>query len=896
MERDVKMSARVALLLFLISASSVHAQRRIAFISIDCGAPSKLYEDPDTNITYSPDDNFIDTGISQNISSEYMYPNNPNLPLPASDLKSFPQGNKNCYTLKPEAGKGSLNLIRASFLYGNYDGKDQLPEFDLYLDVNFWSVVTFGNASDFVTKEIVGFAQSDIIHVCLLNKGLGTPFISALELRPLNSSTYSTEFGTNASLVLVQRLDIGSSNGTGRYAEDVYDRVWSNYISPSWDSVRTSSPITTDENGYRVPYEVIKTAARPRNGSEPLELYWSTTDSDAQFYVYMYFSEVEHLEKNQSRKLNISWNGAPLFGQFVPRYLYADILSNSKAFVGKDHHISISKAENSMLPPIFNAVEIYRVMQLVESPTYTEDIDAIMNVKTTYQIKKIWAGDPCAPNNFSWEGLNCNYNVSVPRIISLNLTSSNLSGIIAASIAQLSALESLDLSNNNLTGPVPAFLEELKSLKTLNLTGNQLSGFVPNALKERSDDGKLVLSVDSQNVCGSDSCKEKKKIVAPIVGSLLSAIVVLTGLIVVWKLRTKEKSATEGLETFKKEGIPVASRKCQFNYDEVVEITKNFNTEIGKGGFGTVYHGYMKDGNQVAVKMLSPSSTQGPREFQAEAELLMRIHHRNLASFVGYCDDADNLALIYEYMPNGNLKDYLSVKSSSMTWELRLRIAIDAAQGLEYLHHGCKPPIVHRDVKTANILLSEDLEAKIADFGLSKVYSNDNETDVESTVMGTAGYLDPEYYSSHKLNEKSDVYSFGVVLLELITGQPAVIRSDERIHIVHWVGPELQKGNIASVVDQRMEGDFNMSSIGKAFGIAMTCTTRTSQQRATMDFVLSELKQCLEMELSRDQGRNYGLTEESRDRFAAAYSSSLYDSSIYTDSTNADSMTEPFAR
>lgn len=174
-------------------------------------------------------------------------------------------------------------------------------------------------------------------------------------------------------LVLVHRIDIGSSNGTGRYAEDVYDRVWSNYISPSWDLVSTCSPITTDEDGYQVPYEVIKTAARPRNASETLELYWNTTDSNDQFYVYMYFSEVEHLEKSQSRKLNISWNGAPLFGQFVPRYLYADILSNSKALVGKDHQISISKAENSTLPPILNAVEIYRVMQLVESPTYSED-------------------------------------------------------------------------------------------------------------------------------------------------------------------------------------------------------------------------------------------------------------------------------------------------------------------------------------------------------------------------------------------------------------------------------------------------------------------------------------------------------------------------------------------
>ncbi|CAL9027741.1 unnamed protein product [Prunus brigantina] len=892
------MKRSTGLFLLLLCASLVHAQRRIDFISIDCGSPSKPYEDTDTNITYSPDGDYTDTGINQNISSEYMYPKNPNLPLPLSDLRSFPLGNKNCYTLTPEAGKGSLNLIRASFLYGNYNGENKLPEFDLYLDVNFWSTVRFGNASEIVTKEIIGFAQSDSMHICLVNKGLGTPFISALEFRPLNSSTYGTEYGTSASLVLFKRLDIGSSNGTGRYGDDVYDRIWSLYVSPSWDTVSTSLPINTYENGYRAPFEVIKTAARPQNGSEPLNLYWNTTGMDDQFYIYMYFAEVERLARNQSRKFNISWNGSPLFGPVVPRYLQADIISNSRALVGKDHQISIYKRENSTLPPILNAIEVFKVMQLVESPTFSEDVEAITNVKTTYQIKKIWAGDPCGPKNFSWEGLKCNYSLSLPRITSLNLNSSNLSGIIAASIAKLSSLESLDLSNNNLTGPVPQFLEELKSLKILNLKGNQLSGSVPNALLERSGAGLLELSVDSQNLCGSDSCKKKKKIVVPIVASLLSALVLLIVVIVVWKLRRKRKADTEG-ENFNKTGRTIASKKCQFTHEEVLEITKNFQTAIGKGGFGIVYHGYMKDGTQVAVKMLSPSSSQGPREFQTEAELLMRIHHRNLASFVGYCDDADNLALIYEYMPNGNLRGCLSDsdRSTRMTWEMRLRIAIDAAQGLEYLHHGCKPPIVHRDVKTANILLSENLEAKIADFGLSKVFPSDNEPDVVTTVMGTAGYLDPEYYNCQRLNEKSDVYSFGVVLLELITGQPAIIKSDEHVHIVEWVNPELQRGDITSVVDPRMQEGYDVNSVWKALEVAMACTTSTSQHRASMDFVLSELKHCLEMELSRHRERTPGSTEELRVRFVPYSSTSSTEVfSMYTDSTNAESMTAPFPR
>ncbi|KAL5572504.1 hypothetical protein UlMin_022101 [Ulmus minor] len=886
----------VGFLILLLSSTLGHGQRQTGFISIDCGTTSNFnYEDIDTGITYAADGAFIQTGtgIKRNISSEYAYPNNPNLPYPLSDLRSFPQGIKNCYTLRPVDGNGSLSLIRASFLYGNYDGENKLPEFDLYVDVNLWFTVKFGNASEIVVTEIISRAQADTIHICLVNRGLGTPFISALELRPLNSSIYETEFGNTASLVLFERLDIGKTNGTGRYQDDIYDKIWSSYIS-NWDPLSTSLDINNYENGYRVPLEVISTAAKPRNGSDSLELKWNTNNSGSQFYVYLYFAELEKLGRNQTRRFNITWNGTPLFGPLSPSYLYTTVVSNSRGLDGKDHQISIHKTGDSTHPPILNAIEIYMVKQKNESPTYSEDAAAIVDVKTTYQIVKNWQGDPCGPRNFSWDGLNCSYNASLPsRIISLNLTSSNLSGTIAGSISKLTLLESLDLSNNNLTGTVPDFLEDLRSLKLLNLKGNQLSGLVPNNLVKRSEDGSLTLSVDDRNLCGSSSCKKKKKIVIPIVASLSSAAVLLIVLFIIWRQRRNRKPATEA-EIIKKPGRSnITIKKSQFTYAEVVDITSNFQTEIGKGGFGIVYHGNMKDGTQVAIKMLSPTSSQGPREFQTEAELLMRIHHRNLASFVGYCDDEDKLALIYEYMANGNLKDYLSDKSSQLSWEMRLRIAVDAAQGLEYLHHGCKPPIIHRDVKTANILLSENLDAKIADFGLSKVFISENDTPVVSTVMGTAGYLDPEYYTSHNLNEKSDVYSFGVVLLELITGKPAVIKDEERIHIINWVSDELEQGNISSIVDQKMQENLDMNSVLKALEIAMSCTTSTQHNRATMSYVLAELKECLEIELSRDRERT---PAPLGDFHFQSYGTTPEVSSVYTDSINVDSMTAPLAR
>ncbi|KAK3436339.1 hypothetical protein EUGRSUZ_C00943 [Eucalyptus grandis] len=580
---------------------------------------------------------------NRNISSDYAYPNNPILPQPLSDLRSFPQGNKNCYTLRPAAGNASLYLIRASFFYANYDGLNAPPQFDLYLDANLWLTVKFSNTSDIVTSETVSFASSEAIYVCLVNIGVGIPFISALELRPLNSSTYDSEYGKSASLLLFQRLNVGSIEGS-----------------------------------------------------------------------------VEPLQRNVSRKFNISWNGSQISGPFSPLYLYAATISNSKALVGGEHRIMIYKTADSALPPILNAVEIYMARLLDELLTNSEDVNALLSVKTTYQIKKNWAGDPCGPKKYPWEGLTCNYGSSIPpHVIYLNLSSSKLNGAITAALVELSSLESLDLSNNSLTGPVPEFLEELKNLKYLDLRGNNLSGAVPKALLERSNVGSLTLSVDEQNLCGSASCKRKKGIIIPIVSSLSSVMALCAALVVLWKLRRKWKSGTGSPN---EEGRYLASEKRHFTYPEVVSMTNNFQTVIGKGGFGDVYLGIMNEGTQVAVKMLSASSSQGLREFRTEAELLMRIHHKNLASFIGYCDESNKMVLIYEYLAKGNLKNYLSDSDSrSLSWESRLRIAIDAAQGLEYLHHGCKPPIVHRDVKTANILLSESMEAKIADFGLSKV-------------------------------------------------------------------------------------------------------------------------------------------------------------------------------
>ncbi|AQK82770.1 proline-rich receptor-like protein kinase PERK12 isoform X1 [Zea mays] len=229
---------------------------------------------------------------------------------------------------------------------------------------------------------------------------------------------------------------------------------------------------------------------------------------------------------------------------------------------------------------------------------------------------------------------------------------------------------------------------------------------------------------------------------------------------------------------------------ASFSYEELTSITSNFSRDnvIGEGGFGCVYKGWLGDGKCVAVKQLKAGSGQGEREFQAEVEIISRVHHRHLVSLVGYCVAQHHRMLIYEFVPNGTLEHHLHGRGMPvMDWPTRLKIAIGAAKGLAYLHEDCHPRIIHRDIKSANILLDYSFQAQVADFGLAKL-TNDTNTHVSTRIMGTFGYLAPEYASSGKLTDRSDVFSFGVVLLELITGRKPVDQARQgEESLVEWV-------------------------------------------------------------------------------------------------------------
>jgi serine/threonine protein kinase len=232
---------------------------------------------------------------------------------------------------------------------------------------------------------------------------------------------------------------------------------------------------------------------------------------------------------------------------------------------------------------------------------------------------------------------------------------------------------------------------------------------------------------------------------------------------------------------------------------------------------------------------------------------LSKVHHKNLVTLVGYCQNRKCLALVYDFMPRGNLQQLLrGGYDSSLNWEERLHIALDAAQGLEYLHESCSPSIVHRDVKTPNILLDKNLVAKISDFGLSRAF-NAAHTHISTVVAGTLGYLDPEYHATFQLTVKTDVYSFGIVLLEIVTGQPPVFMDPQTVHLPNWVRQKIDKGSIHDVVDKKLLDQYDATHLQTVIDLAMNCLENTSIDRPSMTEVVSVLKVLFTVAISSEK-------------------------------------------
>ncbi|CAA6660166.1 unnamed protein product [Spirodela intermedia] len=417
-------------------------------------------------------------------------------------------------------------------------------------------------------------------------------------------------------------------------------------------------------------------------------------------------------------------------------------------------------------------------------------------------------------------------------LVDLDLSSNSLSGEIPEALSSVASLNSLNLSQNRLTGSIPRGLEQLK-LSSIDLSGNQLSGSVPPGL--RTLHREEPWGICNLNNGRKDAMGNHLLIVALI---SLTLIAILAGFIFMSRRSFMHENARKESDLDDTKWRMERFHRTEFDAEEI----RNLREEnlIGSGGTGKVYRlDLKKGGGPVAVKQLWKGPE--PKIWTAEMDILGKVKHRNIVKLYACVAKGSSNYLVLEYMPKGNLHEALRREAkggkTELDWQRRHKIALGAAQGIMYLHHDCSPAIIHRDIKSTNILLEEDYEPKIADFGISRLAGDAD----SSRLAGTLGYMAPELAYSMKASERSDVYSFGVVLLELVTGRYSV--EEEYGHgkdIVHWVLKHVGGGRAMEVLDPRVAGTDAHGMI-KVLKVATLCTTKLPSLRPTMKEVVNML-------------------------------------------------------
>ncbi|CAL5323825.1 unnamed protein product [Camellia sinensis] len=442
----------------------------------------------------------------------------------------------------------------------------------------------------------------------------------------------------------------------------------------------------------------------------------------------------------------------------------------------------------------------------------------------------------------------------------LDLENNRLTGEIPSSLGNLKKLQFLYLNQNNLTGAIPDSLSLLPNLINLQLASNGLSGQIPEQLFQVSKYNftmtHLNCGINFSHSCASDNGGSSHN---PKIGTIVGIVIGLLGLLLLgsmlllwWMSRHKRFKREVFVDVAGEVDRRIAFGQLRrFAWRELQLATDNFNEKnvLGKGGFGKVYKGVLSDNTKVAVKRLNDyESPGGDAAFQREVEMISVAVHRNLLRLIGFCSTPTERLLVYPFMQNLSVASRLrELKPGEpvLDWPTRKRVALGTARGLEYLHEHCNPKIIHRDVKAANVLLDEDFEAVVGDFGLAKLVDV-RKTNVTTQVRGTMGHIAPEYLSTGKSSERTDVFGYGIMLLELVTGQRAIdfsrLEEEDDVLLLDHVKKLEREKRLDAIVDRNLNKSCNIEEVEMMIQVALLCTQSSPEDRPTMSEVVRMLE------------------------------------------------------
>ncbi|XP_057737342.1 LRR receptor-like serine/threonine-protein kinase RPK2 [Arachis stenosperma] len=474
-----------------------------------------------------------------------------------------------------------------------------------------------------------------------------------------------------------------------------------------------------------------------------------------------------------------------------------------------------------------------------------------------------------------------NLSGSIPSILGqlhylevLDLSSNSLTGEIPEAIVNMRNLTDVLLNNNKLSGHIPPGLASLRTLSAFNVSFNNLSGSLPShsslikcssavgnplirscrgfSLSVQSPDQQGQATDNSESAAPEQASSSKSGFNSIEIASITSAsaiVSVLVALVILFLYTRKWKPMSRVAGSTRKEVIVFTDIGVPLTYEDVVRATGNFNTSncIGNGGFGTTYKAEISPGTLVAVKRLAIGRFQGAQQFHAEIKTLARLHHPNLVTLIGYHACETEMFLIYNYLPGGNLEKFIQERSTrAVDWRILHKIALDIARALAYLHDQCVPRVLHRDVKPSNILLDDDFNAYLSDFGLARLLGT-SETHATTGVAGTFGYVAPEYAMTCRVSDKADVYSYGVVLLELLSDKKALDPSfssyGNGFNIVAWACMLLRQGRAKEFFTAGLWDAGPGDDLVEVLHLAVVCTVDSLSTRPTMKQVVRRLKQ-----------------------------------------------------